>query len=461
MVNDRLKNLDGNARRNFLRFTAAAGAVLALDRAKVLDVIAGSAGTAMADEGSCSATNRSVSIVAGDGGFAWFQLLWPHTEIATSTNGGFAFHAQGKQVKATDTDKPFYYAPESPWQGLDKGKRISAFMAGTNQTHTPTPMSAATLGAGQSLLATLASIQRATPSLLPVIGIDPVNFGTAPGAPDIAKVGNASGLVDLFNSAASQAILSAPKDAALFEAYYKAFLGLNKAAGRSTWARPLRTGKAASNFLGKNLASQLLPTAQDLSDYGIDGGTANKLSEIGRALITTAKAFRLGLTQSVVMPAMRDDPHGAFGDMGTLQKTVGSLGTMLDAFLTDLGKQQDPACTSRSLADTVVMTFHGDTPKDPRNRNGWPDGTPGNANWLYVMGNGYLKTGWHGGVRADGSVDGFDPSTGKNMPGQSSDTTSAAAGAAAAFAVAKGDMKRVRDFYTGPALDGIVNINPL
>ena len=29
------------------------------------------------------------------------------------------------------------------------------------------------------------------------------------------------------------------------------------------------------------------------------------------------------------------------------------------------------------------------------------------------------------------------------------------------FAVAKGDMKRVRDFYTGPALDGIVNINPL
>ena len=461
MVNDRLKNLDGNARRNFLRFTAAAGAVLALDRAKVLDVVADSGGTAMADEASCSATCRSVSIVAGDGGFAWFQLLWPHTEIATSNDGGFAFHAQGKQIKATDTDRPFYYAPESPWQGLDKGKRISAFMAGTNQTHTPTPMSAATLGAGQSMLAAIASIQRATPSLLPVIAIDPVNFGTAPGAPDIAKVGNAAGLVDLFNSAASQAILSAPKDAALFEAYYKAFLGLNKAAGRSTWARPLRTGKAASNFLGKNLAAQLLPSAQDLSDYGIDGGTPNKLKEIGNALITTAKAFRLGLTQSVIFPAMRDDPHGAFGDMNQLQATVGSLGKMLDAFLTDLGAQQDPVCTSRSLADTVVMTVHGDTPKDPRNRNGWPDGTPANSNWLYVMGNGYLKTGWHGGVRADGSVDGFDPSTGKDMPGQSSDSTSAAAGAAAAFAVAKGDMKRVRDFYTGPSIDGIVNVNPL
>lgn len=461
MVNDRLKNLDGNARRNFLRFTAAAGAVLALDRAKVLDVVADSGGMALADEASCSATCRSVSIVAGDGGFAWFQLLWPHTEIATSNDGGFAFHAQGKQIKATDTDRPFYYAPESPWQGLDKGKRISAFMAGTNQTHTPTPMFAATLGAGQSMLAAIASIQRATPSLLPVIAIDPVNFGTAPGAPDSAKVGNADGLVQLFNSAASQAILSAPKDAALFEAYYKAFLGLNKAAGRSPWARPLRTGKAASNFLGKNLAAQLLPSAQDLTDYGIDGGTPNKLAEIGRARITTAKAFRMGLTQSVIFPAMRDDPHGAFGDMNQLKATVGTLGKMLDAFLTDLGAQQDPVCTSRSLADTVVMTVHGDTPKDPRNRNGWPDGTPANSNWLYVMGNGYLKTGWHGGARADGSVDGFDPSTGKDMPGQSSDTISAAAGAAAAFAVAKGDMKRVRDFYTGPSIDGIVNVNPL
>ncbi len=461
MVIERLKNLEGNSRRNFLRFTAAAGAVLALDRSKVLDVIADSAGTAMADEGSCSTTNRSVSIVAGDGGFAWFQLLWPHTEIATSTNGGFAFHAQGKQVKASDTDKAFYYAPESPWQGLDKGKRISGFMAGTNQTHTPTPMSAATLGAGQSMLAAIASIQRATPSLLPVIGIDPVNFGNAPGAPDIAKVGNADGLVQLFNSAASQAILSTPKDAALFEAYYKAFLSLDKAAGRSTWARQLRTGKSASNFLGKNLAAQLSPAAQDLQAYGIDGGTPNKLSEIGRALITTAKAFKLGLTQSVIFPAMRDDPHGAFQNMGQLQATVASLGQMLDAFMTDLLAIPDPLCTSRSLADTVVLTVHGDTPKDPRDRSGWPDGTPGNSNWLYVMGNGYLKTGWFGGVRADGSVDGFDPSTGKDMPGQSSDQTSAAAGAAAAFAVAKGDMKRVRDFYTGPAIDGIVNLNPL
>lgn len=461
MVDERLKNLDGRARRSFLKWTAAAGAILALDRAKVLNVIADSGGTALADEATCSLTNRSVHLVAGDGGFAWFQLLWPHVEIATSTNDGFAFHAKGQQKKATDTDKPFYFAPESPWQNLDKTKRITAFMAGQNQTHTPTPATAATLGNGTSMLAACAAIQRSTPSLLPVIAIDPVNFGNAPGAPQVATVGDADGMVQLFNSAASKATLKVEKDAALFEAYYKAFIGLNRAANRPTYTRALGIGKTSANFLGKNLAAQLVPSADDLDRYGIDGGTPSKLSEIARALITTAKAFRLGLTQSVIMPVMRDDPHGAFQDMGTLQSTVASLGKFFDEFLADLGSIDDPLCASRSLADSVVLTVHGDTPKDPRDSGGWPDGTPGNSNWLYAMGNGLLKTGWFGGVKADGSVAGFDPTTGAEIAGQSSDATSAPAGAAVAYAVAKGDMKRVSDFYNGPALDGIVVTSPI
>ena len=447
MVIERLKNLEGNSRRNFLRFTAAVGAVLALDRAKVLDVISDTGGTALAEEG-CSPNCRSVHLVAGNGGFAWFQLLWPHVEIATSSNPGFAFHAQGQALKAIDTDKDFYFAPESPWQALGKAKRITGFMAGTNETHNPTPMSSATLGAGQSMLACVAAIQRGTPSLLPVIAVDPVNFGTAPGAPDIATVGNADGMVQLFNSAASQATLVNAEDAALFEAYYKAFLGLNKAAGRSTFARPLRTGKTSANFLGKNLSAQLMPTAADLTNYGLDTGTPTKLSEIGRALITSVKAFKLGLTQSVIIPAMQDDPHGAFGDMPNLNMTVGALGKMLDAFMNDMTAIQDPACITRSLGDMVVLTVHGDTPKDPRDRSGWPDGTPSNSNWLYAMGNGYIKTGWFGGVKADGSVSGFDPSTGQEVPGKPSNDTSASAVAAVAVAVARGDIKRVKDFHT-------------
>lgn len=456
MIDQRLKNLDGKSRRHFLRWMTTLGAVLAVERSKVLEVIADSAGSAMADA-SCGTTNRSVHLVAGNGGFAWFQLLWPHVDVAKANNDNFAFHAPGQAKAATDTDKEFYFAPESPWQNLDKTKRISAFMAGQNQTHTATPGSAATLGNGVGMMAAVAAIQRATPSLLPVIGIEPLAFGAAPGAPQLTTVGDADGMVQLFNSSASKVVLSQPDDAALFEAYYKAFLGLEKAAVRPTYARALRTGKSSANFLGKNLAAMLEPTDADRTKYGIMGAP-NKLSEIGRALITSAKAFKLGLTQAVIIPAMRDDPHGAFQNMGTLTDTVSVLGKIFDGFMDDLKQVQDPLCTTKTLAETTIMTVHGDTPKTPLNRGGWPDGTPGNSNWLYVMGNGYLKTGWFGGVKADGNVDGFDPKTGNTVGGQQANATSAAAGAAVAYAVAKGDMKRVQDFYNGPGIDGIVNM---
>ncbi len=461
MALDILKNLEGPSRRRFLKWLGAAGALLAIDRSRFLNVVNDTAGVAMAQDASCALTNKSVHVVAGDGGFSWFQLLWPHNEIAASNNDAFAFHAFGQQVTATDTDKPFTFGPEAPWQAFDRTKRVTGFMSGQNQTHTPTPASAATLGNNQNLLAVCASIQRTTPSLLPVIGIDPINFGTAAGAPALTNVGDADGMVQLFNSAASRQILQVPQDAAMYEAYYKALLGLNKAAARPTQLRGLRIGKQAASFLGQNLAAQLQPSDADLTRYGISGGSPNKLRELAKALIIASKAFKLNLTQSVITPAMRDDPHGAFGDMNNLRDTVSTLGKMLDSFMADLASYDDPSCSAKSLADSVVMTFHGDTPKDPRDRSGWPDGTPNNSNWIYVMGNGWVKSGWFGGVRANGNTDGFDPTTGNTIPNAQSSNTSAQAGAAVAYAVAKGDMRRVQDFYTGPSIEGIVNINPI
>lgn len=460
-LDDTLKNLEGPSRRHFLRWASAAGALLAVDQARLLEVLNDTAGLAMAQDASCSTTNKSVHIVAGDGGFSWFQLLWPHNEIAASNDPGFAFHAYGEQVMPDDTDKPFTHGPEAPWQDYDRTKRVSAFMAGANQTHTPIPASAATVGNNQSLLAVCAAIQRTTPSLLPVIGINPVAFGTATGAPALTNVADADGMVQLFNSAASRQILQVPEDAALYEGYYKALLGLNKAASRPTQLRGLRVGKQAAGFLGQNLAAQLQVTDADMTRYGIAGNTPNKLKDLGRALIVTFKAFKLNLTQSVIMPAMRDDPHGAFGDMTSLRSTVQTLGTMLNAFMADLAATDDQTCGAKSLADNVVMTVHGDTPKDPRQRSGWPDGTPNDTNWIYVMGNGFTKTGWFGGVRANGNTDTFDPTTGNTVPNAGSGGTSAAAGAAVAYAVAKGDMRRVEDFYNGPSIEGIVNINPI
>jgi hypothetical protein len=457
-MDSRLKDLRGPSRRQFLRWSATVAALLGLERARFLDWLAGSGGNALADTAQCANTSRSVHLVAGNGGFAHFQLIWPHNVIAQSTNDAVAFHALGKATPAP-TDKPMFYAPESPFQKLPRQKQVSAFMAGSNETHTNTPSSAASLNGGVSMLAAVAAIQQANPTLLPVIGVNPVQFGNAPGAPAIATVGGPSGLVDLFNSAASRTLLAKPQTASLNEAYYKAFLGLNAAAGRPGVARGFETGKVAANLLGQNLADKLRAGAQDEAAYGIDAGTPTALADLAHALITAVKAFQLGLTSSLILPVYRDDPHGLFGGGNdAAQKDAAELGKILDGFMAHAGMTPDPSCSSRSLADNLVLTVHGDTPKDPFTKNGWPDGTAKNSNWIYVMGNGFLKTGWFGGVKDQNSVDGFDPTTGAIATDQTSDKTANEAAAAVAYAVAKGDMRRVNDFYRGPGIDGIVNL---
>ncbi|HHH11518.1 MAG TPA: twin-arginine translocation signal domain-containing protein [Sorangium sp.] len=460
MADQTLKDLRGNSRRRFLKFAGAAGAALALQRSDVLNVISDVGGEAMAQDLSCSETNRSIHLVAGRGGFAWFQLLFPHTEIAQAGDAGFAYHTSpANSPEAADTDHPFVFAPETPWQQMGPTKRITAMMSGSNETHTEQPTTAATMGGNISMLAAIARLQNQLPSLLPVIGVTPFSFGTAPGAPAVTTVGSPMGMVDLFNSSASQALLSVPDDAAQYEAYYKAFLSLNRAARRPTYAGQLRITKASANFLGKNLADLLRPSDADRVAFGIDGNPPTNLRELGEGLIIATRALKLGLTNSIILPALRDDPHGAFGNMGDLNMRVAMLGKMLDATYEVLNAIPDPSCSGQSLGSTTIMTIHGDTPKNPRNRNGWPDGTPNNSNWLYVMGNGYLKTGWFGGVRANGNVDGFDPKTGDNVAGQASAATATAAGAAAAFAVAKGDQKRVDDVLGANSVNiaGIVN----
>lgn len=455
MADERLKNLRGPGRRDFLRWSATVGALLGLERARFLDALSGTAGTAMADQAACASTNRSVHLVAGNGGFAWFQLLWPHVDVAKNGGANVAYHTPGQAQDVPGTDKPLVYAAQSPFKTLGPKKQITAFMAGNNETHTSTPQSAATIATGTGMIAAMASIQQANPTLLPVIGVNPLVYGAAPGAPGVATVANSGGLVDLFNSAASRTLLAKPASAALNDAYYKAFLNLNAAAGRKTWQKQGDVAKVAANLLGKNLSDQLRPTPADDQRYGITGARTN-IVEIGRTLIIAAKAFKLGLTASVIAPAMRDDPHGAFNNMTGLTNDVTALGKIFDAFMADLASIDDPSGCGKKLSDGIVFTVHGDTPKTPLNRNGWPDGTPGNSNWVYVYGNGYLKTGWFGGITAGGQVQGFDPATGANAPYNGAMQAQAAA-AAAAFAVAKGDMRRVQDFYRGGSIAGIVN----
>jgi len=475
MVDHKLKNLRGIQRRRFLRWAGAAAAAIGVSRAGLLNFLDEEGGEALAQDGSCAITNRSVHIVGGGGSFSWFTLLWPHLEIAQSGDNTICWHAPGEGVLHTAGDRDFYYGPEAPWTDASgvpiPGREVSAFMAGSNETHTRTPVTAATVAGNAGMIATAASIQRADPTLLPVIGVEPVNLGSAPGAPSIAKVPNAGGMVELFNSSASQLTLAAAEDKEMYETYYKAIVGLRKAANKPTWQRHLQITKTAANLLGRNLAAQLAPTQQDIDDYGIttllasqaSAAAMSNLENVARALITSARAFKLGLSKSVVIafasgPADNQfvDPHAAWNNVPRIRDTVIAIGTMLDAFYADLASSDDPSCSGQTLDQSTVMTFHGDTPKTPLQRSAWPDGTPQNSNWLYVMGGGHLRNGWHGQLKLNGDVDGFDPATGSTVTGQSAAVTSTAAGAAAAYAVAKGDIKVVEEYYSGPSIEGII-----
>jgi hypothetical protein len=476
MSNPRLKDLRGNSRRTFLRLFGAAAAAYAIDRTRALNWLFDQGGDALAGPASCALTNRSVHIIGGNGSFAWFQLLWPHLDVANSADKSVAYHSfdvPGSPYNPGGADKPFYYAPEAPWVTNGTPTRpVTGFMAGANETHTQTPTTPAIVSNNATMLATVASIQRATPCLLPVIGVEPVSFGNAVGAPSIATVPSAQGMIELFNSAASQLTLLAQEDKALYETYYKAIVSLRDAAGRPTWTRHLETAKTATNLLGRNLSGLLTPTQADLDAYGVTALNAStagaiaksRLTNIGRALITTAKAFKMGLTNSVILglsPGATSeqtfvDPHVVFDDMSSLKATVQALGAILNGFYADLDTMVDPSCLTGKLSQSTILTVHGDTPHTPLQASAWPDATPKNSNWMYVMGGGHLRTGWFGGVHADGNVDGFDASTGAAVPNKPSNETSTAAGAAVAYAVAKGDMKLVTPFSGDIDIKGII-----
>jgi hypothetical protein len=247
----------------------------------------------------------------------------------------------------------------------------------------------------------------------------------------------------------------APPEVCLGQPPLKAMLGLQAAAATPATNRSYGTVKSASRLLGTNLESQLAVSPADLARYGVTGTTAKKLVDFATTLAITSKAFALGLTSSVILPAFRDDPHGGFNNMNTLVTTVATMGKILDAFYADLMSHDDPTCGGAKIGDNVVFSVHGDTPKTPLQRGGWPDGTPGNSNWTYVFGNGLLKTGWFGGINADGSVTGWDPTTGGTSTMTSAQLAMPAA-AAIAYAVARGDMRRVNDFYRGVSIDGVV-----
>jgi len=437
------------SRRALIKWSLAAGAALGVSRSRIFDVLEGSAGRGIAEAASANPTRRSVHIRAGTGGLAWFQLLWPHNDVAAGRGAQSAWHLPGQEQLVAGTDRPLTIGPHTPFANLPPNRQISAFVAGRAECHTNNPESIARALAGSSLFAIAASLQTTNPSVVPVIAVDDLALGTAEGAPAVARVPRGSDIVGLFNSAASRqgALLASQSSAELYRAHYATLAGLNRAAGRSTTKSAYATGRSAARFVGTNLSAKLSILPADEAAYGITPAMRPDLAELGRTLIVTAKAFQMGLTQSVIVPGLRDDPHGAFADPdGPNGLTATALGhkAILDGFMNDLGTRLDDV-SQQPLADDVVITIEGDTPKTPIDRNGWGDGTPDDSNWIYVLGAGSLRTGWFGGVDRNGGVTGFDPATGASGSNQH-DMQAQAAVAAVAYAIARGDRRRVQEF---------------
>jgi hypothetical protein len=302
---------------------------------------------------------------------------------------------------------------------------------------------------GSNVFAIATALQSST-ALVPAVTIGDTSIGSANRAAIPASVDSADGLIELFGSAASQAsgLLADSMDAALFKSQYDTLIQLNRAAGRMTQTREYLVASRAASVLGKNLAARLRITPADLMRYGIDGNTRARVEEIGRAFIVAVKAFQAGLTDSLLLPAMPDDPHKHFAN-NDVNVVPGQLKAVFDAFMADLAGTMDDM-TGAPLADNVVIVLNGDTPKHCLYRDDWPDNTPGNSNLMFIYSAGTLKSGWFGGIDRHGNVKGAGPDGEPTV--YNGAMTAKYATASLAYAIAKGDEHRIAEFANGIAV---------
>jgi hypothetical protein len=467
--------LRGASRRDFIRGVLSASAALGLGPTRALEVLDQMGGSALAAEG-CAGISRVVNLIGGNGGLAWFTLLWPVPGVITGFQGAYAYDDPAKAVKINGLKEGRqlyvrrYDANKPPlWENLGERKRVSAILTGRNVGHEQAPIKDGNsntmkggVGGAVQLFAGAAAMQAPLQPLVPVIGLQfngrDMPYGRSPGAPPPqASVPGASEMIGLFSSAASRLAdrLARTENQQLFSQYYAAFLSLAKTADRETYQRAYRDAKVALKLVGQNLGDSLRVDQQKLQAWCGDAIRDDKVVRMAEGLMVTANAFKLGLTAQVTMPVFMDDPHGAFTDQTRVTRIADGTARVLQSFLDDLNGAKDPACTTRTLADNLVFTVSGDLPKNPYARNNWPDATPGSSNWIYVMSNGWIKPGWAGDVQAGGKTL-FNPRTGALDAAQPEEGATNAALASVLYAVCQGDGRRVSDFFLGD-YQGLVN----
>lgn len=352
---------------------------------------------------NCGA-QRVVHLAAGNGGLAWFQLLWPVPMVITAPNIDYAIDDPKRFTSLGTVEHPLYMRAleGNPfWVGTGKSPLPSVFVAGSNETHTPSPTSTIAI-TGKNAIAYGAGLQRASLApKVPALTIGTIAFGTAPGAPSVVNVADAKSAV---------------------------------------------TAVASFGFP----EARLTPDPATASKWYSAGAPA-KITTLAEQLLFAANAFKLGAVGTVSISTLRDDPHGAFvgGDATTM---ANDLAGILAGFYAELATSFEATCGADggrlSLADNVVFVINGDTMKDPFVRNGWPDGTPANSNLVFVRSNGFTKPGWFGQL-APSTRTNFSPVTGERAVATAAESTAAAVNGLV-YAISRGNAAAVTAFDSSP-----------
>lgn len=321
---------------------------------------------------TCTA-QRTVHVVAGTGGLAWFSLLWPAPEVVTANQPTFAYDdvARAPEAPGSSDEHPLFARQVGDhvlWQSTGSSPMPTVFVAGTNQTHTSSPRTTF-LPSGADVIAAGAAAQAALRAPIPVLRLGTrAQYGTATGAPPATDAADISAAIEQLRA-----------------------MGISPKA--------------------------VLPTDEKLATW-VDPNAYPPLRALAKSLLFTANAMRVGAVGTVILPAFEDDPHGAF-DSSLPSEVADGLAQVLDAFYAELASIDEPSCVVDGhpipLADNVVFVVSGDTPKNAFDRS-WPDYTPGGSNQLYVRANGFLKEGWFGRISSDGTRTNFDPQTGDLLP---------------------------------------------
>jgi hypothetical protein len=367
---------------------------------------------------TCGA-QRTLHIVAGNGGFAWFTLVWPPPAVITGYQATYAYDDPARAVSVGTAQHPLYARRRGSqvlWQGVGKNPMPSAFVAGSNETHTASPITAITAN-NANVVSAGAMAQAAT--LNPAIAV--LVFGGLTHTP-VAGAPAPTNVADI--DAAINAL--------------RAKINLSSADEQALRPDPLKL----ATWYAAN------PPA--------------KTSQLASLLLFAANLFKRGLVGTVVVPAFRDDPHGAFQTAGVVTAAADDAVGVLQGFYAELATANEPTCGYRglplSLADNVVLVVNGDTPKAMFDNNGWPDGTPMNANLLYVRSNGWLVPGWFGAL-APGARTNFNPVTGAPDNTATNAESTAAAVNGALYAITRGDTTRVQQF-SGSQYAGVRAASP-